>query len=124
MNTAANGTVDLAIRQLADKAELEKALAAAGVPAVVSFGEICRAADGANPSGIGKVLGAGNGRGTSSRGGITIESAAIPSGDELAIGISYGPDGKESGPFAFVVGLVPQGAALTCSDPVKFGAAK
>jgi hypothetical protein len=55
---------------------------------------------------------------------MTIKPAEIPSGDELTMGISYPADGKESGPFTFAVGLVPQGAALTCSDPVKFGATK
>lgn len=115
----ANGAVELTIRQLADKAELEEALAAAGAPSVVNFGGFCKAANGSNPSGIGNVLG-----GTTSRGGIIIESAAIPSGDELSIGISYPPDGKASGGFGFMVGLVPRGTTLTCSNPVKFGGAK
>lgn len=120
VNTAANGTVELTIKQLRDKAELEKALAAAGIPAVVSFGEVCQAADGSNPSVIRKVLGISNGQGVTSSGGITIHPAAIPSGDELAID-TYGANGKESGPFLFAVGLVPQGATVTCSDPVKSG---
>jgi hypothetical protein len=123
VNTAANGTVELTIKQLRDKAELEKALAAAGIPAVVSFGEGCQAADGSNPSVIRKVLGISNGQGVTSSGGITIHPAAIPSGDELAID-TYGANGKESGPFLFAVGLVPQGAAVTCSDPVKSGTTK
>jgi hypothetical protein len=123
VNTAANGTVELTIKQLRDKAELEKALATAGIPAVVSFGEVCQAADGSNPSVIRKVLGISNGQGVTSSGGITIHPAAIPSGDELAID-TYGANGKESGPFLFAVGLVPQGAAVTCSDPVKSGTTK
>jgi hypothetical protein len=123
VNTAVNGTVELTIKQLRDKAELEKTLAAAGIPAVVNFGEVCRAADGSNPSGIRKVLGISNGQGVTSSGGITIHPAAIPSGDELAID-TYGANGKESGPFLFAVGLVPRGTAVTCSDPVKTGTTK
>jgi hypothetical protein len=121
VNTAANGTVELTIKQLRDKAELEKALAAAGIPAVVSFGEVCQAADGSNPSVIRKVLGISNVQGVTTS--ITIHPAAIPSGDELAID-TYGANGKESGPFLFAVGLVPQGSAVTCSDPVKIGTTK
>ena len=120
VNTAANGTVELTIKQLRDKAELEKTLAAAGIKAVVSFGEVCAAANGSNSSEIGKVLGTSNGQGVTSSGGITIHPAAIPSGDELAID-TYGANGQESGPFLFAVGLVPQGATVTCSAPVKAG---
>jgi hypothetical protein len=124
VRTAANGTVVLAVRQLADKAGLERALAAAGIPAVIIFGGTCEGADVANPGEIAKLLGARSGRVTDVRGGITLYPAAVPSGDELSIGISYGPDGKESGTFAFRIGLIPWGTALTCSDSVKFGAAK
>jgi hypothetical protein len=113
VNTAANGTVELTMRQLEDKAELERILAAAGVPAVVAFGGNCRAADGSHPSGSGlpHVMG----RAVANHRNITIKPAAIPSGDELSIGIYYGPGGKKSGSFVFVFSLAPQGVALTCS---------
>jgi hypothetical protein len=130
VNTAANGTVVLTIRQLADKAELEKALAAAGIPAVIIFGGTCEGAGVASATEIGKVLGirnvsgAGSDETTASRGGITLYPAAIPSADALSISISYGPAGKESGAFDFGLGLIPRGTALNCSDSVKFGSAK
>ena len=131
VNTAANGTVTLTIRQLEGKAELEKILAAAGVPAVVSFGESCSAADGSNPSPNGNVVGINNGRAGANQGtdgkihNVTINPAAIPSGDELTLGIYiyYGPGGKP-GPVIFDNGLAPQGAALTCSVGVTFGPPK
>ena len=133
VNTAANGTVELTIRQLEDKAELEKTLAAAGVPAAVSFGETCRAADGSNPSLNGNVVEINKGRAAANQGtdgkirNVTINPAAIPSGDELTIGIYiyyYGPGGKKTGPVIFSSGLAPQGAALTCSVGVTFGPPK
>jgi hypothetical protein len=131
VSTAADGTVVLTVRQLADKAELEKALAAAGIPAVVIFGGTCGGAGDASAGAIGKVLGtrdvsgAGGDEATASRGGgVTLNPAAVPSGDDVSIGISYGPSGKEPGTFDISLGLIPRGTALTCSDSAKFGPAK
>jgi hypothetical protein len=128
VSTAANGTVVLTVRQLADKAELEKALAAAGIPAVVIFGGTCEGAGVASANEIGNLLGTPNVHAprdeTTADGSIPLHPAAIPSGDDVSISISYGPDGKESGTFVFRLGLIPRGTALTCSDSVKFGSAK
>jgi hypothetical protein len=128
VNKAANGTVVLTIRQLADKAGLEKALAAAGIPTVIVFGGTCEDAGVASASEIGNLLGI---RGIlkardaiASHGGLTLYPAAVPGGDELSIDISYPPNGKESGTFGFRLGLLPRGTALTCSDSVKLGADK
>jgi hypothetical protein len=60
VNTAANGKVLLTVRQLADKAGLEKALAAAGIPAVIVFDGTCvdaGVASVASASEIGNLLG-------------------------------------------------------------------
>jgi hypothetical protein len=51
VSTAANGTVVLTIRLLADKAGLEKALAAAGIPAVAIFGGMCEGRVGSHSGG-------------------------------------------------------------------------
>jgi hypothetical protein len=66
---------------------LEKILAAAGVPAVISSGD-CKAAEGSNADGIANVIEISKGR-------ATITAAAIPSGDELAIGIYNKLGGKK-----------------------------
>jgi hypothetical protein len=126
VNTGANGSVTLLIRQLRDKAGLEQALAAAGIPAVVIFGGSCLYEDFGNASEkIGKLLGhpkPGVTDVTSERGGLTLYPAGIPSGDDMVIEIRYGADGKLSGPtFGFRLALLPQGTALSCPDSAKLG---
>jgi len=126
VNTGANGSVTLLIRQLRDKAGLEQALAAAGIPAVVIFGGSCLYEDfGSASEKIRKLLGSPK-RGvtdvTSEHGGITLYPAGIPSGDDLVIEIRYGADGKVSGStFGFRLALLPQGTALSCPDSAKLG---
>jgi hypothetical protein len=126
VNTGANGSVTLLIRQLRDKAGLEQALAAAGIPAVVIFGGSCLYEDFGNASEkIGKLLGhpkPGVTDVTSERGGLTLYPAGIPSGDDMVIEIRYGADGKLSGStFGFRLALLPQGTALSCPDSAKLG---
>jgi hypothetical protein len=41
VNTNSNGTVTLTVRQLTHAAQLQRALAEAGVPAIVTFGKQC-----------------------------------------------------------------------------------
>ena len=126
VNTGADGSVTLLIRQLRDKAGLEQALAAAGIPAVVIFGGSCLYEEfGSASEKIRKLLGSPK-RGvtdvTSEHGGITLYPAGIPSGDDLVIEIRYGADGKLSGPtFGFRLALLPQGTALSCPDSAKLG---
>jgi hypothetical protein len=117
------------IRQLRDKAGLEQALAAAGIPAVVIFGGSCLYEDfGSASEKIRKLLGFPK-RGvtdvTSERGGITLYPAGIPSGDDAIIEIRYGADGKVSGStFGFRLALLPQRTALSCPDSAKLGTVK
>lgn len=82
------------------------------------------AADGSNPSEIENVVGFSYRRAAANHGNATINPAAIPSGDELAIGIFYGRGGKKSGPVVVGFAQVLKGAALTCSAAAKFGATK
>jgi hypothetical protein len=129
VNTGADGSVTLLIRQLRDKAGLEQALAAAGIPAVVIFGGSCLYEDfGSASEKIRKLLGFPK-RGvtdvTSERGGITLYPAGIPSGDDAIIEIRYGADGKVSGStFGFRLALLPQRTALSCPDSAKLGTVK
>jgi len=124
VNTGADGSVTITVRQLLDKEELEAALAAAGIPAVVIFGGSCLYEDFGNASEkIGKLLGhpkPGVTDVTSERGGLTLYPAGIPSGDDMVIEIRYGADGKLSGStFGFRLALLPQGTALRCPDSAK-----
>ena len=125
VNTGADGSVTITVRQLLDKAALEKALATAGIPAVVIFGGSCLSEDFGRasypsrklfgePRTWVKDLAIGH--------FLTLYPAGIPSGDDVVIEMSYGADGKKSGPvFGFRLALLPQGTALSCPDSAKLG---
>ena len=126
VNTGADGSVTITVRQLLDKAELEKALAAAGIPAVVIFGGSCLFKDFGSASEPGRKL-TGDPRTWVKDLAIghflTLYPAGVPSGDDVVIEMSYGADGKKSGPvFGFRLALLPQGTALSCPDSAKLGA--
>ena len=128
VNTGADGSVTITVRQLLDKAALEKALATAGIPAVVIFGGSCLSEDFGRasypsrklfgePRTWVKDLAIGH--------FLTLYPAGIPSGDDVVIEIRYGADGKVSGPtFGFRLALLPQGTALSCPDSAKLGTVK
>jgi hypothetical protein len=123
VNTGANGSVTIAVRQLLDKAALEKALAAAGIPAVVIFGGSCLFKDfGTASEPTRKLTGDGKTfvRNLAKGRFITLYPAGIPSGDDVAIEMTYGANGKRPGPdFGFRLALLPQGTALNCPDSAK-----
>lgn len=128
VNTGADGSVTITVRQLLDKAELEAALAAAGIPAVVIFGGSCLFEDFGSASEPGRKL-TGDPRtwvkDLASGHFITLYRAGVPSGDDVVIEMSYGADGKKSGPvFGFRLALLPQGTALSCPDSAKLGTVK
>jgi hypothetical protein len=111
--------------ELLDKAALEKALAAAGIPAVVIFGGSCLFKDFGRASEPSRKL-TGDPRTWVKDLAIghflTLYRAGIPSGDDVVIEMSYGADGKKSGPvFGFRLALLPQGTALSCPDSAKLG---
>jgi len=123
VNTGADGSVTITVRQLLDKAALEKALAAAGIPAVVIFGGSCLFKDFGRASEPGRKL-TGDLRTWVKDLAIghflTLYPAGIPRGDDVVIEMSYGADGKKHGPvFGFRLALLPQGTALSCPDSAK-----
>jgi hypothetical protein len=124
VNTGADGSVTITVRQLLDKEELEAALAAAGIPAVVIFGGSCLFKDFGRASEPGRKLTGGDPRRWVKDLAIghflTLYPAGIPSGDDVVIEMSYGADGKKHGPvFGFRLALLPKGTALSCPDSAK-----
>ena len=101
---------------------------AAGIPAVVIFGGSCLFEDFGRASEPGRKL-TGDPRTWVKDLAIghflTLYPAGIPSGDDVVIEMSYGADGKKSGPvFGFRLALLPQGTALSCPDSAKLGTVK
>jgi len=112
VNTTSTGKVELTVRELQDRALLERTLADAGVPAVVNFGEFCGAADPAdNLTGttgahfLSRAV-------TSGRAllGININPAAIPPGAKVDIGVA--DIGSSHGLFEDEI--IKDGASLSC----------
>jgi hypothetical protein len=91
-----------------DPAALRQALAAHGIPAVVTVGEICDTSPG--PDGLDQVLSAR--KDADGAVYLTINPAALPAGAELSIG--YYPTGTS---FALIVA----GAPLRCSSGAPGG---
>jgi hypothetical protein len=111
VNTGTSGTVYVTIRELRDPAALRAALAKAGVPAVVSFGEFSGASRQAELPQLHQVLGITN---RSAGLLLTIKPAAMPAGSELDIGVFDLPAtaGRHAGLLA-LFGLYPGGTPLT-----------
>jgi hypothetical protein len=101
VNQNADGLVLLQIHELKDAAALQHALASAGVPAVVKFGQSCSASQNRSAGGI--VIAGPK--------GFEIRPSSIPRGWEMVFGIfpTSQPDTA-----SFVFGLAPKGARLTC----------
>jgi len=110
VNTTSSGLIDVTIRELSDPALLRAALAAAGVPALVTFGEMCYAKSGGLPQ-IQQVLGH---KTTGDELVLTINPAAMPAGSELSIGVMqiHGDDSVTA------FGLIKDGTRLTCGPGI------
>jgi hypothetical protein len=106
--TTANGLVTLRLTpgQLRDPGALRRALAHAGVPALVTAGSVCYVP---GPSALlPRVLPARHHEANGST-AWTIDPSAIPSGVELSIGYYQVPQG-----FGIHISLVPEHGSLTC----------
>ncbi len=105
VNQRADGTVALSLHELKDAAALQRALARAGVPAVVTFNKDCWSQRHRPATGV-----LGNGP----AGQTIIRPSAIPKGWEVNFDVIAMRDARVA---SFVFGLVPIGAHLTCSAP-------
>ncbi|HEX8008179.1 MAG TPA: hypothetical protein VF482_17325 [Trebonia sp.] len=113
VNTLSSGRVYVDVREMRDPVLLRQTLARAGVPAIVTFGEICTQTSGGDAGNPQRVLG------KTVLGGepkLTINPAAIPAGSELSIGIvSVSKAGTRGLDASFT--LVKEGSRLTCGSP-------
>lgn len=110
VNTTPAGVVDVTIRELKDSAQLRRALADAGVPAMLTFGKVCTATSGDLPQ-LPQVLHKEKGDGGVF---LTIDPAAMPAGSELVIGVVA--TGSQRG-LAAGFGLIKDGSPLACHAP-------
>jgi len=112
VNTLSNGRVYLDVRELQNPVLLRQTLAAAGVPAIVTFGEFCTGPGGGDTVDLRQILG------KAAVGGqprLTINPAGIPHGSELSIGIVSDTKRGVRGLDASF-GVVQAGAHLTCGQ--------
>jgi hypothetical protein len=98
-----NGTVLVTVHQLNHAKQLERALAEAGVPAIVTPGENCLNLRDQNALGRSGSLRSG-------RNGLTIHPARIPSGAKILISLFY----SGSRPDGFGWSLISAGERLRC----------
>jgi hypothetical protein len=112
VNTNSSGLVDVTVRALKDPALLRQTLVRAGVPAEVTFGEVCTATTGDLPQ-LSQVLNKTSGGGDVV---MTIDRAAMPAESELIIGVAEQPKGHSRGLVAGF-GLIKDGARLACHAP-------
>ena len=136
VNTNPNGTVSFKVRKISDPTRLEHVLAEAGVPAIVRWGENCRAQR--------RIVGAQAARaisGPTPVGGrhtgpvwiggrpypdfkYTITPSAMPKGARFMISVGHGPAKERHNPQYwpgdpwFDWALVPAGAHVTCGPSV------
>jgi hypothetical protein len=103
-----NGTVLVTVHQLTHAQQLERALAQAGVPSIVTPGKNCLNLRDQNALGRSGALRSG-------RNGLTIHPARIPSGARILISLFYSGGGKPDG---FGWSLVHSGERLRCG-PAK-----
>jgi hypothetical protein len=113
VNTVSGGLVYVDVRQLQDPGLLRQTLAAAGVPAIVTFGEFCTGPSGGTNVDLHQILGKAAVGGEPK---LTINPAGIPNGSKLSIGIMTVWKGSHRGLDA-AFGLVQNGAQLTCRQP-------
>ncbi|HTX29645.1 MAG TPA: hypothetical protein VME19_21780 [Streptosporangiaceae bacterium] len=115
-----DGTTTLTLNsgQVVDPSAVRQALAAHGIPALVTAGEFCRTAVQPAP-GVGSVVvlpgrplqTLAPGQKPAGPGPIVINGSAIPSGTELSIGYRQDPNDRE---ISFT--LIVAGAPLTCTS--------
>lgn len=129
VNTNPDHTVTFVVKKMADPARLEHVLASAGVPAIVRFGENCRARGQTLPlrgvvSGP-KYVGGAAGRPEWVNGrpypdwAYTITPSAIPAGARFMISVGPGPDpGSPTNYQWFDWALVPAGVHVACGPSV------
>jgi hypothetical protein len=103
VDTSSDGTVTVTVRDMARAALLERVLAEAGVPAVVTPNRLCLNRQNQNALGRSGALRSG-------RTGVVIHPSAIPSGTKILFSVFY-THGKLAG---FGWGLVKAGAPLHC----------
>ena len=112
VNTLSSGLVYVDIREMRDPALLRQTLARAGVPATVTFGEVCTGTSGGDAESLRRVIS------KTALGGepkLTINPAASPAGSELSIGIVSVRIGGREIHNSFV--LVKKGSRLVCGNP-------
>jgi hypothetical protein len=129
VNTNPDGTVTFKVKRMADPTRLEHVLAEAGVPAIVRFGENCRAQGRTLPV-QGVVTGPTYVGGTAGRPqfvngrpypawAYTITPSAMPSGARFMISVGPGPDPSNPMNYAwFDWAVVPAGVQVTCGPSV------
>ena len=130
VNTNPNGTVTFVVKKMSDPARLEHVLAEAGVPAIVRFGENCRARGQTLPYCAGSCPGRSmwvallgrpervNGRPYPDW-AYTITPSAMPTGSRFMISVGPGPDpGNPNNYQWFDWALVPAGAHVSCGPSV------
>jgi hypothetical protein len=129
VNTNPDGTVTFKVKRIADPTRLEHVLAEAGVPAIVRFGENCRAQGPTLPM-RGIVSGPTYVGGTVGRPqrihgrpypawAYTINPSAMPSGSRFMISIGPGPHpGNPTNDQWFDWAVVPAGTHVTCGPSV------
>lgn len=131
VNTSPNRTVTFVVKKMADPARLEHVLASAGVPAIVRFGENCRAQGKTLPlrgvvSGP-TYVGGPHGKPPWHAGGRTylewwayaITPAAMPAGSRFMISVGPGPNpGNPTNYQWFDWALVPAGVHVACGPSV------
>ena len=107
VDTNSNGTVTVTVRQLTHAAELQRALAQAGVPAIVTFPEDCL-------QGTQNWHTDGGMTASANPPGLTITPSQIPSGTKLLFSvIPVVIDGTKN--IGFGWGLVKNGQPLHCT---------
>jgi hypothetical protein len=122
VNTNANGTVSITVRQMNDPAALRKTLAKAGIPAIVQVGQFPPPICGSQATGYQQVSapgvlvamnsGASAARGKASVGpGVTIRPSAIPKGATVNFAIMM----KGTHPFEIVI-AVGKGTPPDCAS--------
>jgi hypothetical protein len=106
VSTGSHGIVHITIRELANPAQLRKALAKAGVPARVVVGTLCSAKGGNIPGNNGAIVVTRH-RGQLS---LAINPARMPRGSELLISVVI----ERHQDVAIGFSLIRNGAALSC----------
>ncbi len=111
VDTNSNGTVTVTVHQLTHGAELQRALADAGVPAIVTFPENCLAGTQNGPTIPGVTT-------SDNPPGLTINPSQIPSGAKLIFSVIpvvvHSANGDAFKGTRFGWGLVKNGQQLRC----------